>query len=162
MPGSPVLHYLPEFAQTYVHWVGNAIQPSHPLSPSPPPALNLSQHQGLFQWVDSSSQVAKVLELSSSVLPMNIQGWFPLRLTSLISLLSKVLSRVFSSTTIWKHQFFGRITVFDLRHQHLLALSVEVLLLWLLFIFITQHFCKVLLRYNSHTTQFTHLKYIIQ
>ena len=49
-PGFPVLHYLPKFAQTHVHWVGDAIQPSHPLLP-PSPALNLSQHQGLFQWV---------------------------------------------------------------------------------------------------------------
>ena len=62
-PGFPVLHYLPEFAQTHVHWVNDAIQPSHPLSPSLPPALNLSQHQGLFQWVSSLNQVAKVPEL---------------------------------------------------------------------------------------------------
>ena len=61
-PGFPVLHYLSEFAQTHVHWVGDAIQPSHPLSP-PSPALHLFQHQGLFQWVGSSHQVAKVLEL---------------------------------------------------------------------------------------------------
>ena len=62
-PGFPVLHYLPEFAQTHVDWVHDAIQPSHPLSSPSPPALNLSQHQGLFQWVGSSRQVAKVLEL---------------------------------------------------------------------------------------------------
>ena len=62
-PGSLVLHYLPEFAQTHVHWASNAIQPSHPLSPSSPPALSLSQHQGLFQWVGSWYQVTKVLEL---------------------------------------------------------------------------------------------------
>ena len=62
-PGSPVLHSLPEFAQTHVHWVKAAIQPSHPLPPPSPPALNLSQHQSLFQWVGSSHQVAKVLEL---------------------------------------------------------------------------------------------------
>ena len=58
-----VLRYLPEFAQTHVHWVNDAIQLSHPLSPASPPVLNLSQHQGLFQWVSSSYQVAKVLEL---------------------------------------------------------------------------------------------------
>ena len=57
-PGFPVHHHLLELAQTHVHWVGDAIQPSHPLSPPSPPALNLSQHQGLFQWVDSSHQVA--------------------------------------------------------------------------------------------------------
>ena len=61
MPGLPVHHQLLEFTQTHVHWVGDAIQPSHPLS-SPSPALNLSQHQGLFKWVSSSHQVAKVLE----------------------------------------------------------------------------------------------------
>ena len=61
--GFPVLHHLPEFAQTHVCWVSDAIQPSHPLLPPSPPALNLSQFQGLFQWVSSSHQVAKVLEL---------------------------------------------------------------------------------------------------
>ena len=58
-PGFPVLHHLPESAQTHVHWVGDVIQPSHPLSPSSPPALHLSQLQGLFQWGGSSYQMAK-------------------------------------------------------------------------------------------------------
>ena len=62
MPGFPVLHCLLELVQTHVHWVSDAIQLSHPLS-SPSPAFNLSQHQGLFQWVGSSHQVAKVLEI---------------------------------------------------------------------------------------------------
>ena len=62
MPGFPVLHCLPEFAQTHVHWVGDVIQPSHPLLSPSPPALNLSQHQGLFKLVSSSHQVAKALE----------------------------------------------------------------------------------------------------
>ena len=61
-PGLPVHHQLPEFTQTHVHWVSDVIQPSHPLSSPSPPALNLSQHQGLFKWVSSSHQVAKVLE----------------------------------------------------------------------------------------------------
>ena len=61
-PGLPVHHQLPEPTQTHVHWVSDAIQPSHPLSSSSPPALNLSQHQGLFQWVSSLHQVAKALE----------------------------------------------------------------------------------------------------
>ena len=65
IPGFPVLHYLLEFIQTHVPWVNDAIQPSHPLSPHFPPAFNLSQHQGLFQWVDSSYQVLKVLELQA-------------------------------------------------------------------------------------------------
>ena len=63
VPALPVLHYLPEFSQTHVHWVGDAIQQSHPLLSSYPLALNLSQHRGPFQWVSSSHQVAKVLEL---------------------------------------------------------------------------------------------------
>ena len=62
IPGFPVHHQLPEFTQIHVHWVGDAIQPSHLLSSPSPPALNLSQHQGLFKWVSSSDQVAKVLE----------------------------------------------------------------------------------------------------
>ena len=61
-PDFPVLHHLPEFAQTHVHQVSDAIQPSHPLSSPSPPAFNLSQHQGLFQWVSSLHQVAKVLK----------------------------------------------------------------------------------------------------
>ena len=59
----PVLHHLPEFAQTHVRWVSDAIQPSCPLTSPSPPALNLPQHHGLFQWVDSLHQVAKILEL---------------------------------------------------------------------------------------------------
>ena len=62
MPGLPVHHQLPEFTQAHVYWVNDAIQPSHPPSSPSPPAFNLSQHQGLFQWVSSSHQVAKVLE----------------------------------------------------------------------------------------------------
>ena len=61
-PGLPVHHQLPEFTQTHVHWVSDAIQTSHPLSSPSPPALNPSQHQSLFQWVNSSHEVAKVLE----------------------------------------------------------------------------------------------------
>ena len=104
----PVLYYLLEFAQTHVHWVGDAIQTSHSLWSHSPFALNLSQHQNLpksqlFAW---GGQRAKTSALAS-VLPVNIQGWFPLGLTGLIPLLSKGLSRVFSSTTVQKHQFFG-------------------------------------------------------
>ena len=66
-PGLPVHHQLPEFTQTHIHRVTDAFQPSHPLSSPSPPALNLSQHQGLFKWVSSSNQVAKVLELQLSI-----------------------------------------------------------------------------------------------
>ena len=73
-PGFPVLHYLPDCAQIHVHWVSDATQPSHPQLPASPPALNLSQHQGLFQWVSSSHQVA-VFAVSSShqVLELQLQ-----------------------------------------------------------------------------------------
>ena len=88
-PGLPVHHQFPEFTQTHVHRVGDAIQPSHPLS-SPSPAFNLSQHQGLFRWVSSSHQVAKVLEFQlqhQSFLSVNTQDWSPLGWTGWISLL---------------------------------------------------------------------------
>ena len=65
-PGFPVLHYLPEFAQIHVHWVGNAVQPSHPLPPSSPFAFNLSHHQGLFQWVSSLHRWPKYWSFSIS------------------------------------------------------------------------------------------------
>ena len=108
-----LVHYqTPKLAQTHVHWVGDAIQPSHPLWPPSSPALHLPQAQGLFQWVCSLHQVAKVFRstgasASASVLSMNIQGWFPLGVTSLITLQSNWRSTVFSSTTVQKHQFFS-------------------------------------------------------
>ena len=70
-PGLPVHHQLPESTQTHVHWVSDAIQPSHPLSSPSPLALNLSQHQGLFQWVSSLHQVAKVWEFQLQHSPSN-------------------------------------------------------------------------------------------
>ena len=86
-PGFPVLHYLLESVQTHVHWVGNAIQPSHPLSP-PSSVFNLCQHQRLFQWVGFSHQSGGQsigASALATLLPMNTQGWFPLGLTGLIS-----------------------------------------------------------------------------
>ena len=108
-PGFPVHHQLLELAHTHVHQVNDAIQPSHPLSSPSPPAFNLSQHQGLFQWVSSSQSGGQStgVSASASVLPMNTQDWFPLGWTGWISLQSKGLSRVFSNTTVQKHQFFG-------------------------------------------------------
>ena len=108
--GFPVHHQLPEFIQTHVHWVGDAIQASLPWSSPSPPAFNLSQHQGLFQWVGSLHQVLEHqvfgalciqsigASASTSGFPMNIQDWFPLGWTDWISLQSKGLSRVFSNT----------------------------------------------------------------
>ena len=105
-PGLPVHHQLPEHTQTHVYWVGDAIQPSHPLSSPSPPTFNLSQHQGLFQWVVLLIRCPSV-GTSASVLPKNIQDWFPLGLTGWISLQSKRLSRVFSNTTVlWRSAFF--------------------------------------------------------
>ena len=69
MPGFSVHHYLPEFAQTHVHWVSDAIQASHPPSFPSPPAPNPSQHQSLFQWVSSLHKVAKVLSFSFNISP---------------------------------------------------------------------------------------------
>ena len=101
----PILHHLPELAQTHVHWItSNLLIFCHPLRllPSVFPA------SGLFLWVSSSHQVAKVLELRLQHQSfMNIQDGFPLELTGLISLQSKGLSRVFSNTTVQKHQFFS-------------------------------------------------------
>ena len=105
-PGLPVHHQLLEFTQTHIHWVGDAIQPSHPLSSPSLPTFNLSQHQGLFKWVSSSRDQSIGVSAWASVLPMNIQDWSPLGWTGWISLQSKGLSRVFSNTTLQKHHFF--------------------------------------------------------
>ena len=106
--GLPVHQQLPELAKTHFHPVGDAIQPSHPLLSPSPPAFSLSQHQGLLmsQFFASGGQSIGA-SASASVLPMNIQNWLPFGLTSLVSLQSKGLSRVFSNTTVQKHQFFG-------------------------------------------------------
>ena len=80
-PGFPVIHHLLELAQTHVHWVGDAIQPSHPLLPPSFPALNLFHHQGLFQWVGSLHQVAKYWSFSFSISPSNeCSGLFSFRI----------------------------------------------------------------------------------
>ena len=91
----PVLHSLLRFAQTQVHWVDDGIQPSHLLSPSSPPVLNISQHQGLLPMSRLFATCGQSIGASASVFPINIQGYFPLGLTGLIFLQSKELSRVF-------------------------------------------------------------------
>ena len=101
-PGLPVHHQLPGFTQTHVHRVGDAIQPSHPLSSPPPPAFNLSQQSfPMSQFFASGGQSIGV-SASASVLAMNIQDCFPLGWTGWISLQSKGLSRVFSVTPQFK------------------------------------------------------------
>ena len=107
-PGLPVHRQLPEFTQTHVHWVSDAIQPSHPLLSPSPPAPSPSHHQSLFQWVNSLHEVASLgVSALASVLPKKSQGWSPSEWTGWISLQSKGLSRVFSDTTVQKHQFFS-------------------------------------------------------
>ena len=125
LPGRPVHHHLPEFTQTHVHRVHDAIWPSHPLSSPSPPAPNPSQHHSLFQWVNSSHEVAKVLEFhsaSASLLPKKSQGWSPSEWTGWISLQSKGLSRVFSSTTVHKHQFLiAQLSSQSNSHPHMIT-----------------------------------------
>ena len=104
--GFPVHHQLLELAHTHVHWVSDAIQPSHPLSAPSPPAFNLSQQQGLFQWVSSSHQVTKATGASASA-SNEYSGLISFRTDWFDFLASKGLSTVFSNTTVQKHQFFG-------------------------------------------------------
>ena len=107
-PGLPVHHQLLEFTQTHVHQVSDAIQPSHPLSsPSPPTPQSLPASESFpmsqpFAWGGQSTGVSALASFS----PKKSQGWCPSEWTGWISLQSKGLSRVFSNTTVQKHQFF--------------------------------------------------------
>ena len=108
IPGLPVHHQLPEFTQTHVHRVGDAIQPSHsvvPFSSCPQflPASESFPMSQLFTWGGQSTGVSAL----ASFLPKNTQDWTPFEWTGWISLQSKTLSRVFSNTTVQKHQFFS-------------------------------------------------------
>ena len=107
-PGLPVHHQLPEFTQTHVHWIGDAIQLSHPLFSPSPPAPNPSQHQSLLHWVNSSHEVAKYWSFSFSInLSKQHTGLISFRMDRLDLLAVQGFSRVFSNTTVQKHQFFG-------------------------------------------------------
>ena len=120
--GLPVHHQLPEFTQTHAHWVGDAIQPSHPLSSPSPPTFNLSQHhelmmlgengiarvweEGLMSFHESALHIRwpRYWSYNFSIGPSNeYSDWFPLGYTGWISLQSKGLSRIFSKTTVQKH-----------------------------------------------------------
>ena len=116
-PGLPVHHQLPELAQTHVHWVGDAIQPSHPLLSLSPPVFNLSQHQGLFKWLSSSHQVAKVfsfswMSFSFSISPSNeYSGLISFRIDWLVLLavqrtLKNLLQYHSSTASILQHSAF--------------------------------------------------------
>ena len=121
MPGFPVLNYLLECVQTHVHWASDAIQPSHFLLPSYPqsfPALGFFPVSQLF--VSGSNRIG--VSVLAPFLSMNIQGWFPLWLTDLITLLSKGLSRVFFSNTVQKHELFGdQPSLWSNSHNHTLT-----------------------------------------
>jgi len=112
IPGFLVHHHLLQLTQTHVNLVGDAIQTSYPLSSPSPPTFNLSPNQGLFQGVSSLHQVAKVngVSASASVLPMNIQDWFPLGLIGWISLQSRGFSSLLqhhcSKASILQHSAF--------------------------------------------------------
>ena len=104
-PGFPVHYQLPQLTETHVHWVSDAIQLFHPLS-SPSSAISLSQHQGPLQWVSSSHQMAKVWSFSISP-SSEYSGLISFRIDWLVGFpCSPTDSRVFSNTTVQKHQFF--------------------------------------------------------
>ena len=106
--GFPVHHYLPEFAQTHVHWVSDAIQPSYPLSPPSPPALNIPRIRVFSNEWALRIRWPKYWNFSFSISASNeYSGLIFSRIDCVISLQSKGLSRVFSRTTVQKHQFFG-------------------------------------------------------
>ena len=106
--GFLVLHHLPEFAQTHAHWVSDAIQPSSSSVTPFSSCLRSFPASGSFpvSWLFISGGPSVGVSASASVLAVNIQDWFPLGWTGLVSLQSKGLSRVFSNTTVQKHQFF--------------------------------------------------------
>ena len=116
-PGLPVHHQLPEFTQTHAQRVGDAIQPSHPLSPPFLPVPNPSQSFPMSQLFARGGQSTGV-SASASVLPVNTQDWSPLGWIGWISLQSKGLSRVFSNTTVQKHQFFWCSAFFTVHFSH--------------------------------------------
>ena len=132
-PGLPVHHQLLELTQTHVHWVSDAIQPSHPLSSPSPPTFTLSQHQGLFKWVKPGGQSIGV-SASTSVLPMNTQDWFPLGWTGLISLKSKGLFKSLlqnnssKASILWLSAFF----MVQLSHPYMTTGKTIALIKWLL------------------------------
>ena len=119
-PGIPVLHYHPEFAQIYVHWIGDSMQPSHPFLPlfllsSVFPSFSIFSNESAIHPISQTIRTS----VSTSVFPMTIQGWFPLKLTGLIYLLFKGLSRVFSSKKIQIHQFFNfQPSIWPNSHMH--------------------------------------------
>ena len=130
MPGFPVLHYLLEFTQTHVYWVGNPIQPSHFLSPPFPPAFNLSQHQGIFQWVSFLHQMSKYWSFSFSISPSNQYSglisfridWFDL--LAVQGTLKSLAQHHSSEASILQHSAF-----FMVQFSHLFMTTVKIIAL---------------------------------
>ena len=118
MPGFPVHHQLPELTQTHVHWVSDAIQPSHPVIPFSF-CLQSFSASGSFPMTQLFASGGQSTGVSASVPPVNTQDWFPLGWTGWISLQSKRLSRVFSNTTVQQHQVFGaQFSLYSDSHIH--------------------------------------------
>ena len=108
-PGFPLLYYFLEFAQTHVPWVSDAIQPSCPLSSPSPPAFSLSHHQGLFQWIGSSHQMARVLELQLQHQSFQwLFSYFPLGLTGVIlqTIRNLLPDHNLKASVLWRSGFF--------------------------------------------------------
>ena len=132
-PGFPVLHYLLEFAKIHVHWVGDAIQPSHPLSSPAPPAFSLSQHQGLFKWVSYSHRWPKDWSFSFSISPSNeYSGLISFRvdwldLLAVQGTLKSLLQHHSSKASILQHSAFFLV---QLSHPYLTAGKTIALTKW--------------------------------
>ena len=129
-PRLPVQHQLLEFTQTHVHWVSDAIQPSHPLSPPFPPAFNLSQHQGIFQWVSFLHQMSKYWSFSFSISPSNQYSglisfridWFDL--LAVQETLKSLLPHHNLKASVLQHSAF-----FMVQFSHLLMTTVKIIAL---------------------------------
>ena len=124
-PGFPVCQQLPELVQTHVHWVNDGIQPSHPLLSPSPPAFNLSQHQGLVQWVSSSHQVAKILELQLQLISFRTD-WF--YLLAVLGTLKSLLQQHSSKASILQHSAFF---IFQLSHPYMTTGKTIALTRWI-------------------------------
>ena len=133
-PGLPVHHQLPEFTQTHIYRVSDAIQPSHPLSSPSPPAPNRSQHQSLFQWVNSLHEVAKVLEFSFSIIPSKeFPGLISFRMDWLDLLavqgtLKSLLQLHSSKASILRHSAFFTV---QLSHPYMTTRKTIALTRWI-------------------------------
>ena len=133
MQGLPVCYQIPEFAKTHVHWVGDAIQPSHPLLSPSPPTFNISQHHSLFKWVSSSHQVAKVLEfqLQYQTFQWIFKTDFLLGWTGWISLLSNGFSSVFSNTTVKNINSSALSCIAQFSHPNMTTGKTIALTIWI-------------------------------